>query len=140
MITFDREVAFEDVDAAGIVYFARLIGFAHGAMERLFDDVPGGYRAIVTKRGIGFPAVHVTTDFRAPIRYGDTARIATTVRKLGTTSLEVHFAMTRTSDGEPIATATHVHVCTTLSKLTKLPFPADIRQALARHVAVVGVG
>jgi len=131
VITFDREVAF---DAAGIVYFARLIGFAHGAMERLFDEIPGGYRAIVTKRGIGFPAVHVTTDFLAPIRYGDTARIVATVRKLGTTSLEIHFAMTRTSDDEPIATTTHVHVCTTLATMTKLPFPADIREVLERHL------
>jgi len=134
VITFDREVAFEDVDAAGIVYFARLIGFAHGALERLFDDVPGGYRAIIVKRGIGFPAVHVTTDFLAPIRYGDTARIVATVRKLGATSLHAHFAMTRTSDGAAIASATHVHVCTTLATLTKLPFPADLRAALEGHV------
>ena len=134
MISHDREVAFEDIDAAGIVYFARLIGFAHGAMERLFHEVPGGYRAIVMKRGIGFPAVHVTTDFLAPIRYGDTARIVATIRKLGTTSLEVHFAMTRMSDGKAIATTTHVHVCTTLATLTKLPFPADIREVLEKHV------
>lgn len=138
MITFDREVAFEDVDAAGIVYFARLIGFAHGALERLFDDAPGGYRAIITKRGIGFPAVHVTTDFLAPIRYGDTARIVATVRKLGTTSLHAHFAMTRTSDGVAIATTTHIHVCTTLATMKKLSFPDDIRAALTEHLVVVG--
>ena len=103
-------------------------------MEYLFDDVAGGYATLIVGRGIGFPAVHVTTDFLAPIRYGDTARIVATVRKLGTTSLEVHFAMTRTSDGEPISTTTHVHVCTTLATLTKLPFPADIREVLQRHL------
>lgn len=134
MITFDRPIAFEDVDAAGIVYFARLIGFAHGAMEHLFDDLPGGYRAVITQRGIGFPAVHVTTDFLAPIRYGDTARITAVLRKLGTTSLHPHFEMTRTSDGASIATTSHVHVCTSLATMTKLPFPDDIRAALTRHV------
>ena len=134
MITFDREVAFEDVDAAGIVYFARLIGFAHDAMERLFDAMPGGYRALIMQRGIGFPAVHVTTDFHAPIRYGDAARITATVRKLGTTSLHPHFEMTRLSDGASIATTSHVHVCTTLATMTKLPFPMDIREALRRHL------
>ena len=126
---------FEDVDAAGIVFFARLLGYAHDAMERLFDDLPGGYPNLIVQRGIGFPAVHVTSDFLAPIRYGDTARITATIRKLGATSMQPHFVFTRVSDGAPIATTSHVHVCTSLSTLTKLAFPADVRAALEKHVA-----
>ncbi|HSO37575.1 MAG TPA: thioesterase family protein [Labilithrix sp.] len=128
-------MSFEDVDAAGIVFFARLLGYAHDAMERLFEDLPGGYAHIIMQRGIGFPAVHVTSDFLAPIRYGDTARITATIRKLGATSMHPNFAFTRVSDGTPIATTSHVHVCTSLSTLTKLAFPPDIRAALEKHLA-----
>ncbi|NVL83963.1 acyl-CoA thioesterase, partial [Escherichia coli] len=75
----DRPVHFEDVDAAGIVFFARFFAYCHDAMERFFDGVDGGYVALITERKIGFPAVHASSDFKAPITYGDVARIAGTV-------------------------------------------------------------
>ena len=126
---------FEDIDAAGIVFFARFLNYAHDAMERLFEDLPGGYAALIMDRKIGFPAVHATTDFTAPIRYGDTALITATVEKLGTTSCHLHFAFRRASDGVAIATTSHVHVCTSLATMTKLELPPDIRAALEKHLA-----
>ena len=104
-------------------------------MERLFDALPGGYAGLIMERHIGFPAVHVSTDFKAPIRYGDTARITAVVTKLGTTSCHFHFAFARVSDGVAMATATHVHVCTNLAMMTKLELPSDVRAALEAHRA-----
>ena len=103
-------------------------------MERFFDALPGGYAGLIMERRLGFPAVHVTTDFKAPIRYGDVARITGTVTKLGTTSCHFHFTFTRASDGVAMATATHVHVCTDLATMTKLPLPPDVRTALEAHL------
>ena len=136
MITHDRPVHFEDIDAAGIVFFARFAAYCHDAMERFFDDVPGGYVALITKRKIGFTAVHITSEFDAPLRYGDVANIVGTVTKLGTTSCHFHFAMTRAKDGSHVGTMDHVHVCADLLTLTKLAFPPDVRAALERHLVV----
>ncbi|MDB5216035.1 MAG: 4-hydroxybenzoyl-CoA thioesterase family active site protein [Myxococcaceae bacterium] len=140
MITHDRSVRFEDVDAAGIVFFARFFGYCHDAMERFFDDVPGGYAALTMKRKVGFPSVHASADFKAPIGYGDIARIEATITKLGTTSCHFRFEMTRARDGAHVATMSHVHVCTDLVTMTKLPFPADVRAALAKHVVAAVAG
>ena len=134
MIIHDRPVHFEDVDVAGIVFFARFFGYCHDAMERFFDDVDGGYVALITKRKIGFPAVHASSDFKSPIRYGDVARIAGTVTKLGTTAVHFRFEMTRAQDGAAVATMNHVHVCSNLVTLTKLPLPPDVREALTAHL------
>ena len=117
------------------MFFARLLGYAHDAMEHLFDDVAGGYATLIVGRGIGFPAVHVTSDFKAPIRYGDAAVIGVTVTKLGATSCHMRFVFTRASDGVAIATTSHVHVCTTLATMTKLPIPNDVSAALEQHLA-----
>lgn len=133
MIICDRPVQFEHVDAAGIVFFARFFGYCHSALERLFDDVEGGYVGLVTRRNIGFPAVHASADFKAQIRYGDVARIEGTVTKIGATSVHVRFAMTRTRDGAEVATLSHVHVCMDLTTMKKLPFPPDVRAALEKH-------
>jgi 4-hydroxybenzoyl-CoA thioesterase len=134
MITHDRRVHFEDVDAAGIVFFARLFGYCHDAMERFFDDIEGGYVALVNVRKVGFPVVHVTSDFRAPIAYGDVARITGSVRKLGTTSTHLAFTMTRARDGVEVASFSHVAVCTDLHHMTKMPLPPDVRVALEKHL------
>lgn len=133
MIVHDRTVRFEDIDAAGIVFFARFSNYCHDAMERFFDELPGGYAALIVERKVGFPAVHVDSDFAAPLRYGDVARIEGTVTKLGTTSCHMHFKVMRAKDGALVATARHVHVCADLATMTKLPFPPDVRTALERH-------
>ncbi len=103
-------------------------------MRRSVDALPGGYASLIMDRKVGFPAVHVTSDFKSPIRYGDIARITGTVTKLGTTSCHFSFAITRAKDGAPVATMSHVHVCTNLVTLTKLPFPADVHAALSAHL------
>ncbi len=134
MIDLERPIRFEEVDAAGIVFFARFSNYCHEAMELFFDALPGGYAALITQRKIGFPAVHVTSDFSAPIRYGDVARITGAVTKIGTTSCHFGFTITRATDGVEVAKTSHVHVCTDLSTMTKLPLPVDIRAALTPHV------
>jgi 4-hydroxybenzoyl-CoA thioesterase len=135
MFEHDRPVRFEDVDAAGIVYFARFFGYCHDALEHLFDGLDGGYVALIMIRKIGLPAVHASSDYTAPLRYGDIARIAVSVTKLGTTSAHLGFDMVRVRDGALVARVNHVHVCTSLETMTKLAFPADVRSLLERHVA-----
>jgi 4-hydroxybenzoyl-CoA thioesterase len=127
-------VRFEDVDAAGIVFFARFFGYCHDAMDGFFEDVVGGYVGLITQRKVGFPVVHASSDFKASIGYGDIARIAGTVTKLGTTASHFRFVMTRVRDGAHVATMNHVHVCTDLRTMTKVPLPADVRAALEKHL------
>jgi 4-hydroxybenzoyl-CoA thioesterase len=133
MIVYLRPVRFEDVDAAGIVFFARFLHYCHEAMDRFFDGVPGGYVELITRRKIGFPAVHVTADFRAPLRYGDVARIAVTVPKIGTTSCTFRYDFRRERDDADVATIEHVVVSTELTSVTKIALPEDCRALLAAH-------
>lgn len=134
-IVYERAVRFEEVDAAGIVFFARFFNWCHEAMERLFDGVPGGYVDLITKRRIGFPAVHVTADWKAPLRYGDVAKIETSVTQIGTTSATLRYVFTRSSDGAHVATIEHVTVAADLDAMTKLPIPDDCRAHLDAHRA-----
>ena len=134
MIVHERAVRFEDVDAAGILFFGRYMHYCHDAMERFFDGVTGGYVDLITRRKIGFPAVHVDADFQAPLRYGDVARIEVSVEKVGTTSATFSYSMIRTRDGVKVASVRHVTVATDLTKMTKVPLPDDVRALLHQHV------
>lgn len=116
------------------MFFARFFNYAHDAMERFYDDVEGGYSALIMKRGLGFPSVHAEADFKAPIRFGDTAVIKGVVKKLGETSVSFFFEM-HNQDGLFLCTTSQVHVCTDIARMVKAPFPPDVRASLAKHLA-----
>lgn len=133
MIVHERAVHFQEVDAAGIVFFGRFMDYCHDAMDRFFDGVPGGYVGLITKRRLGFPAVHVDAKWSSPLRYGDTMRIEVTVLKVGTTSCTFRYRFVRAGDGVEVATIEHVTVCSTLDTLQKTPLPDDCRALLESH-------
>ncbi|AKV01749.1 4-hydroxybenzoyl-CoA thioesterase family active site protein [Labilithrix luteola] len=133
MIVYERPVRFEDVDAAGIVFFGRFMNYAHEAMEHFFGGVAGGYVDLITRRKIGFPAVHVTCDFRSPLRYGDVVRIAVSVAKIGNTSSTLRYEFTRADNGASVALMEHVTVASDLVSLQKLALPDDVRAHLELH-------
>lgn len=134
MITFDRPVRFEDIDAAQIVFFGRFFGYCHDALEAFFEGLEGGYANLVMNRHIGFPAVHVESDFKSPLRYGDTARIAVTVVKIGTKSATLRFDITRSDSDVAVANVTIVHAISDLSKLHAIEIPTDVRALLEKHL------
>jgi 4-hydroxybenzoyl-CoA thioesterase len=129
----DRPVRFEDVDAAGIVFFARFFGYCHEAMEALLGAVPGGYVGLVVGRKVGFPAVHVEADFESPLRFGDVARISVTVERIGKSSCSFRNRFTRAADGVSVASILHVCAASDLAKLHSIPIPDDVRAALEAH-------
>jgi 4-hydroxybenzoyl-CoA thioesterase len=130
-----HRVRFDEVDAAGIVYFARFFSWCHDAMEAMLSTLDGGYTALVIERRLGLPAVHVEADFAAPLRFGDEVRIATVVERLGTSSCALRFDLQRASDSQCIATVRHVVALTDLVAMRARPLPNDVRALLERHCA-----
>ncbi len=129
-----RKVRFEEVDAAGIVFFAHLVRYAHEAMESFFDGVDGGYVALITQRKIGFPAVRLESDFVAPVRYGESLIIETSLARLGNKSATFRYRMLRQADGSLRAHMRHTVVITDLTAMKSCPMPADVRAWLQRHL------
>lgn len=130
-----HRVRFDEIDAAGIVYFARFFAWCHDAMEAMLAPIGGGYAHLVGERRLGLPAVHVEADFRAPMRFGDEARVETWCDKLGNSSVALRFEVKRASDGSHVATIRHVVALTDLTAMRARPLPDDVRAALERHFA-----
>src|SRR6185436_8220231 len=93
MVVFERPIKFEEVDAAGIVFFAHFATIAHEAMEHLFGALEGGYARLILERRVGLPAVHVTMAFGVSARYGDVLRVETRVARLGNRSAVLWYRM-----------------------------------------------
>jgi YbgC/YbaW family acyl-CoA thioester hydrolase len=134
MIAHEREVRFEDVDPAQIVFFARFLSYAHEAMERFFGELPGGYPRLVGERRVGMPAVHIEANFHVPLRYGDKVRIETSIARLGRRSAVFRYRMFRKQDGALSAEVRHTVVCSDMSLIASREMPDDVRALLAAHV------
>lgn len=138
MIVFERPIKFEEVDAANIVFFARFVTYAHEAMEHFFGALEGGYAGLILDRRVGLPAVHVEMSFSAPVRYGDTLLIETTIARVGNRSAELRYRMIRARDGALSAAITHKVVTTDLVELKSCVMPADVRALLLAHLEPTG--
>ena len=134
MFVYERPVRFEDVDAANIVFFSRFLNYCHEAMEALLAPVVGGYAGLVVDRRIGLPAVRVEADFETPLRFGDVARIAVFVERVGNASCTFRYEFTRMKDNARVAVIRHIVVLSDLVKLKSKRIPDDVRAVLDRHV------
>lgn len=133
MNVYQRPVRFQDVDAAGLVFFPNYLVFAHEAMEALFEPLTGGYVGLIRERRIGLPAVRVASQFFAPVRYGDQLAIETRVIRIGNRSLTLGYRFVR-KDGVLAAELEHTVVTTDLDALASCAMPDDVRALAERHL------
>jgi 4-hydroxybenzoyl-CoA thioesterase len=113
---YSAPVRFADVDHAGIVYYPRFFHYFHVAFEELWRARLGSraYVNLLDNDRVGFPAVRAECDYRAPLRFGDTATIAVSVTKLGGKSIRFRYLVFRereTIDGERLLCAEGIVVC-----------------------------
>jgi 4-hydroxybenzoyl-CoA thioesterase len=134
MISMVRAIRFEEVDAAGIVFFGRFLSYAHEAMESFFDGVEGKYAGLIMERRIGLPAVNVETRYLAPLRYGESIRIETSTARLGNRSATLRYRLFRTHDEVLSAEILHTVVLSDLTQMKSCPMPDDVRRVFETHL------
>jgi len=125
-------VRFGDVDHAGIVYYPRFYIYFHEAFEDFFNLSGLPYHELIDKQRIGFPTVHVETDFKKPLRYGDSLDVELSVKKLGQRSVIMHYDGYRHRDGELCVTAEVTLACVSMDTFKPTPVPEGLRELFSR--------
>jgi len=124
-------VRFGQVDYAGIMYYPRFFDNFHAIMEDMFGDRLGTpYMSILKDRRIGFPTVHIDTDFRKPFRFGEPMRLVLDAVKIGTSSCMLRYRGYNGEETEVSVEAKGTIVCIDLDSFETLPFPPDLRAVL----------
>ena len=125
--TYNRTVRFQDTDAAGVVYFANVLGICHEAEESL-EASSINLKDFFTNPSVGFPIVHASVDFLCPMFGGDKLLISLIPQKIGVEKFEITYEITV---GEVIvAKAITRHVCIDVSSRSKQELPDEIVQWL----------
>jgi 4-hydroxybenzoyl-CoA thioesterase len=128
-------VRFADVDYARVVYFPRFFDFCHRVFEDFFaDELKVPYARLLEERNIGFPAVHAEADYRAPLRFGDTARVVLETLKVSARSAQCRYRLYRGESEELCATVLVVTAAIAIDTFKGSEFPADVRAVLEKHL------
>jgi 4-hydroxybenzoyl-CoA thioesterase len=128
------QVRFGDVDHAGIVYYPHFFIYFHEAFEDFFNDAGISYVQLLDERRIGFPTVHVDTDYKAPLRYGDRLDIEVSVSKLSNRSVVMRYDGFRHRDGKLSVSCVITTVCVDMDTFTSREIPPDLRELFERFL------
>lgn len=122
-------VRFQDVDAAGITFFARITTYFHDAyfafLESRGCDLPG----IIADAPYMAPMVHCEADFLEPLRFGDELAAQVVASRLEDSELTVGFRLVRRHADEVVAVGQQGHVFVDRADFTRIAAPEVFRDA-----------
>jgi YbgC/YbaW family acyl-CoA thioester hydrolase len=126
-------VRFGEVDAAGIVYYPNFFDYYHRAFEEFFAaSAQIAYDRLMREERLGFPAVHVESDFKVPLRHGDVFDVEMEIQRIGRSSFTSGYRIRR--GGVLCATASIVTAAINLDTMNSVPLPDKYRVALERYL------
>jgi len=125
-----RTVLINDIDAAGVMFYARAMAMAHEAYELAALECGIDFAQLI-RAGVGaLPVVHAEAVFHQPLRHGDKLTIAVLLKSLSNKSYTVRIVlMVRDL---PAVSVTQAHVYVDLASRRAAPLPDAISAGLAR--------
>ncbi len=110
-----------DIDAAGIVFFARFFYYAHDAYEQYLSSRQQSISRLMQTR-ILLPIIHSEADFKAPVTLNENIEIELCLREKRARSFSLEYRFIN-SQAEIIAIVRTIHVCmdSKLGKKVNLP-------------------
>ena len=121
----ETSIRFQDVDAAGVVFFARFFDFFHDAWLAFIEHGGLQYPEIVNARSWGAPLKHVEADYFAPLRFGD--RIAVGLVEAAWEGSNLLIGYQVTSGGKVAAVGMTQHVVIDIQGMKRIDPPEAFR-------------
>lgn len=124
---------YAEIDQQGVVFNGHYLTWFDEACTGLFDHLRVSYAGLVAD-GIDMQVVHTEIDFRAPVRWRESVRVAVRCERIGTTSFTLAFTVLGTDASgaeQPRVCGSNVYVVVSTDDWTKRPIPESVRAALS---------
>ncbi|TPW08518.1 MAG: putative thioesterase [bacterium] len=131
----DFPIRIHDVDAAGIVFFARYYVLMHDVYESFLDSIGFSISSVLNAGDIIIPVVESHCRYRRPMRHGETITGEITLAELKHTSYIVRCRFLG-PDGGLRALLTVRHVSVSQQSMKPVAMPDGMRGALGRYLAL----
>src|SRR3954447_7845852 len=131
-MAFEMEIVprYWEADQQNVVFNMWYLAYMTQASESFFEHI-GSPIPKLFEQGMGLQLVHAEIDWSGFLRWGDTARVAVSCARVGSTSLRRQFDIP--SAGSPVARTTGVYVLAANDGSGKRELPAAMRDALQRE-------
>lgn len=127
----DRLIRFQDVDAAGIIFYPRLFEYCHDLLVRFFAENGAPLPEVLREKNWISPIRHAEVDYFKPLRFGDPVEVALVSAHLLTSEVTLGFRVARQGgSGEVCAVAQSVHTFVDPQTFTRVSLPESLRAAL----------
>lgn len=126
------QVRLQEVDHAGVMFFAHLFNHAHDAYAELMRSLGFPLQQIIETAAYHIPLVHAEADYLAPLRHGQLVEVKTTIERLGNSSFSLQYEFN--SHNGLCARANTRHVFIDTGTGNPVSIPDKLRQKLMDRV------
>lgn len=122
-------VRFQDIDAAGIVFFARVLDYVHDGYVALLGELGSDLAGVLRDRRWAAPIRHAEADYFSPLRFGDAVVVAAVVAQVEETEIALGWQLL--GGDRVFAVAQTHHVFVDPENFQRIPVPealAPLRQ------------
>ena len=123
-----RRVRFQEVDAAGIVFYARVFDYFHDAYVGFLRERGAPLDEALQDGAWVAPLQHAEADYRRPLRFGDEIEIVIAEIRVSETEYEVAYRIE--NGGETACVGETRHVSVDPMSFRRTAIPETLRDAL----------
>ncbi len=121
-------VRFQDVDAAGIVFFARVLDYMHDAYVSALSELGADLANVIRTRAFAAPLRHAEADYFSPLRFGDTVVVSIVAAHVEATEIVLGYQVTHKTGGNVTAVGQTVHTFVDPKTFQRIPVPDAIAE------------
>jgi 1,4-dihydroxy-2-naphthoyl-CoA hydrolase len=126
----NRAIRFQDADAAGIIFYPRVLEMFHDVYVA-FLAFAGAPLPEVLRTGTWIaPVRHAEADYFKPLRFGDRVTVEICRAHLSETEATLGYRIARSEGGEVCVVGQVVHTFVDRASFKRTPIPEPVRLAL----------
>ncbi len=128
-------VRFQDVDAAGVLFFGRIFDYCHQAYEELIGSFGVDRAHYFAGADYLVPIAHAEADYRSPIRLGERVTVTIDVTRVGRASVRLRYRVTGPAAEDLRAEVMTVHAFVDRATMRPISIPEPLRGFFLGHLA-----
>ena len=127
-----RAIRFQDIDAAGIIFYPRVLEMFHDAYGAFLTVAGCPLAEVVREKKWIAPVRHAEADYFKPLRFGDHVSVEISRAHLAETEVALGYRIVRAQGGEVCVVGQVVHTFVECATFKRTPMPEPLRRALAQ--------
>lgn len=127
-----REIRFQEIDAAGIIFYPRILEMFHDTYAAFLAAAGAPLREVMLADTWIAPVRHAEADYFKPLRLGDVIHVEICRAHVLETETTLGYRIVRAQSGEVCVVGQVVHTFVDRATFKRVAMPERVRRALVR--------